>query len=183
MGNQNSVGWVSTAALDHEEIISIWVLAWKEMFKSFTNEELHLKNETREEEFRKDIKRHLKDAINKRFLLYKTEKLTGFIIVQDKKDYIQVYGVGLKPYSLYNLRTVSIALFTKLQEDYPDKEFRGMVKAVNDRGKRLYRYLGAVECEDWRDSEYDEHHIPLRITSTAAKQSATINSTTDLAIL
>jgi len=180
MGNQHSVGWVSTAALDHEEVISIWVSAWKEMFKSFTDEQLRLVNETREEHFTKDIKRHLRDAINKRFLLYKTEKVTGFVIVQDREDYVQVYGIALKPYTLYNLRTVAIALFNRLQEDYPDKEFRGMVKAVNERGKLLYRYLGAVECDDWHDSDYDEHHTPLRITSTAAKLAATKNSTTEL---
>jgi hypothetical protein len=173
MGNQQSVGWVSTAALDRDEVIEVWVSAWTEMFKSFTDEQLRLVNETRTDHFTKEIKRHLRDAINKKILLYKTDKLTGFVIVQDKGEYLQIYGIALRPYTVYNLRTVALALFKHLQADYPEKEFRGMVKAINERGKLLYRYLGAVECDDWHDPEFDKHHTPLKISSTAAKLAAT----------
>jgi len=180
MGNQQSVGWVSTAALDHSEVINIWVSTWNEMFKSFTDEQLRLENETRSEHFTKEIKRLLRDALNKKFLIYKTDKLTGFVVVEDKGEYLQIYGISLAPYTIYNLRTVVLALFHQLQRDYPNKEFRGMVKAVNERGRALYRYLGAVECEDWHDPEFDEHHTPLRITSNAAKLAAIKSNGNDL---
>lgn len=195
MGNQSSVGWVSAAALDRDDVINTWVSSWKQIFQVFTDEQLRLKGETREEHFTKDIKHYLHDALNKRFLVYKTEKVFAFVIVQNKIDpptqnangdtipgmpFVQIYGLAVRPYTLYNLRTVSLALFRQLQIDYPDTEFRGMVKAINERGKMLYKYLGAVQCDNWHDSEFDEHHVPLRITSVAAKLAADKNATSTL---
>jgi len=192
MGNQSSVGWVSAAALDRDEVINTWVASHIEIFKSFTNEQLRIGLQSREEHFTRDIKHYLHDGLHKRFLLYKTEKVFAFVIVQNKVDpptmkdgqiipgmpFVQIYGLALRPYTLYNLRTVSLALFHQLQIDYPDTEFRGMVKAINERGKLLYKYLGAVQCENWHDSEFDEHHVPLRITSVAAKLAADKNTST-----
>lgn len=189
MGNQSSVGWVSAAALDRDDVINTWVASHIEIFKAFTNEQLRIGLQSREEHFAKDIKHYLHDALNKRFLVYKTEKVFAFVIVQNKVDpstqndnvgmpFVQIYGLALRPYTLYNLRTVSLALFRQLQLDYPDTEFRGMVKAINERGKLLYKYLGAVQCENWHDTEFDEHHVPLRITSVAAKLAADKNTST-----
>lgn len=181
MGNECSVGWVSMSSLDPTEVINTWVSTWTAIFSVFTDEQLRIKDETRAEHFTKDIKRHLRDAIHKRLLAYKTSKLFGYIVVQERVDertnlpFVQIHGIAVAPYSVYNLRTVALALFRHLQTDYPDKEFRGMVKAVNERGKALYKYLGAVECTGWHDPDYDEHHLPLRITSQAASLAATKN--------
>lgn len=194
MGNQSSVGWVSAAALDRDDVINTWVSSWKQIFQVFTDEQLRLNGVSRDEHFAKDIKHYLHDALHKRFLVYKTEKVFAFVIVQNKVDpstekdgvtipgmpFVQIYGLAVRPYTLYNLRTVSLALFRQLQLDYPDTEFRGMVKAINERGKLLYKYLGAVECDKWRDEEFDEHHLPLRITSAAAKLAADKNASAPL---
>lgn len=177
MGNQHSVGWVSLAALNADEVITAWVDTAKEIFSQFTDEQLRIRNETREEHFRKDIRRYMRDAVNKRFLVYKTDKLFGLLVVHDKKEFVQVYGIAVKPYTVWNLRTVALAFSQQMQQDYPNREFRGMIKIANDRGKRLYRYLGATECTDWHDEEFDEHHIPLRISSAAAKLATEKNST------
>lgn len=176
MGNQHSVGWVSLAALNPDEVVSAWADTAKEVFRTFTDEQLRINNETREEHFTKEIRKYMRDAVNKRFLLYKTSTLFGLLIVQDKKEFIQIYGIAIKPYTIFNLRTVALAFSQQLQQDYPEREFRGMVKAMNDRGKRLYKYLGVSECTDWHDEEFDEHHIPLRISSMAAKQATEKNS-------
>jgi len=195
MGNQSSVGWVSAAALDREDVINTWIATHIEIYKAFTNEQLRLGLQVREEHFAKDIKHYLHDGLHKRFLVYKTEKVFAFVIVQNKVDpptqntngdtipgmpFVQIYGIAVRPYTLYNLRTVSLALFRQLQLDYPDTEFRGMVKVINERGKMLYKYLGAVQCENWHDEEFDEHHVPLRITSVAANLAADKNASSTL---
>lgn len=192
MGNQSSVGWVSVAALDRDDVINTWISSHIEIFKAFTNEQLRIGLQPRDEHFAKDIKHYLHDGLHKRFLVYKTEKVFAFVIVQDKADpatqnnngdtvpgmpFVQIYGLAVRPYTLYNLRTVSLALFNQLQLDYPDTEFRGMVKAINERGKLLYKYLGAVQCDNF-DSDFDEHHIALKISSTAAKLAADKNTST-----
>lgn len=193
MGNNSSVGWVSAAALDRDDVINTWVSSWKQIYQAFTDEQLRLQNETREEHFTADIKRYLRDGLNKRFLVYKTEKVFAFVIIQDKVDpptinektgesisgmpFVQIYGMALRPYTLYNLRIVSLAMIKHLQIDYPDTEFRGMVKAINERGKLLYKYLGAVQCENF-DPDFDEHHVPLKITSVAAKLAIDTNAST-----
>jgi len=181
MGNQYAVAWVSTSSLDQDEIISTWVSTWNEIFRIFTDEQLRLApGETRNAHFTKEIKKHLRDALNKKILVYKSDKVNGFCIIQDKKEFIQIYGIAVKPYTLLNLRAVALALSKQLQTDYPTSEFRGMVKTINERGKMLYRYLGVVECDDWHDEEYDRHHIPLKITSTAAKLASENNATTPM---
>lgn len=181
MGNQHSVAWVSTSSLDREEVISTWISTWNEVFRIFTDEQLRLApGETRDVHFSKEIKKHLRDALNKKFLVYKSDKVYGFCIIQDKKEFVQIYGIAVRPYTLLNMRAVALALSKQLQNDYPVSEFRGMVKTINERGKMLYRYIGAVECDDWHDEEYDEHHIPLKITSTAAKLAAEKNATTPI---
>lgn len=177
MGNQYSVGWVSLAALNSEEVITAWVDTAKEIFKQFTDEQLRIKNETREEHFKKDIRKYMRDAVNKKFLLYKTNNLFGLLVLQDKIEFIQIYGIAVKPYSILNIRTVVLAFSKQIQQDYPNREFRGMIKIINDRGKRLYRYLGASECTDWHDDEFDEFHIPLKISSAAAKLAIEKNAT------
>jgi hypothetical protein len=169
MGNQHSIGWVSLAALNPDEVITAWIDTAKEIFKQFTDEQLRINGESRDEHFKKDIRRYMRDAVNKRFLLYKTNSLFGLLVIQDKKEFVQIYGIAIKPYTILNLRTVALAFSQYIQQDYPNREFRGMVKIANERGKRLYRYLGATECTDWHDDDFDKHHIPLRISSVAAK--------------
>lgn len=177
MGNQHSVGWVSLAALNPDEVTTAWIDTSKEIFKQFTDEQLRIKGETRDEHFRKDINKYMRDAVNKKFLLYKTNTLFGLLVIQDKKEFVQVYGIAIRPYTVLNLRTVALAFSQQIQQDYPNREFRGMIKIANDRGKRLYRYLGATECTDWHDDDFDEHHIPLKISSAAAKLATEKNAT------
>ena len=181
MGNQTSVGWVSTASLDDNEIVETWISSWNQFYKDFTDTDLRLSlNETRDDLFRKEIKTHLSSVLTRRFLMYTTNKIMSFAVVADKGEFIQVYGIALKPYSILNLRHCALAMFHRLQEDYPDKELRGMLRAISDRGVKLYKYMGAQKCTDWHDEEYDENHIPLRISSTAALKAAKVatNKTT-----
>ncbi len=180
MGNQASIGFVSLASLDKDLVINTWVSTWNEIFRVFTDEQLRIAGETRSEHFTKEIKKHMRDVQNKRFLIYKTEKAFGYVIIQDRLEFIQIYGIAIQPYTILNLRAIALALSRRLQVEFPGAEFRGMVRTVNDRGKALYRYLGAEECKDWHDADYDEHHIPLKISSVAAKIASEKNEKSEI---
>jgi hypothetical protein len=174
MGNQQSVGWASVAALDKDEIVDAWVESWKHIYRDFSHVDLRLAtNQTREEHFKEEILKHIKHRANRRFAIYKTESVLGFAIVRERKDektgelFVQVYGLAVKPFSY--ARTVARALANFIRAEYPEHEFRGMLRAVNDKGRLLYRWIGAVESKDWHDTDYDEHYVPLRIPSSVAK--------------
>lgn len=176
MGNQQSVGWASVAALDRDEVINAWVESWKQIYRDFSHVDLRLaKAQTRESLFRDEIEKHLKHRTTRRFAIYKTDSVFGYAIVRERTDektkqpFVQVYGLVIKPFTNSNARTVARALANFIRAEYPEHEFRGMVRAVNERGKILYKWLGATKCEDWHDEEYDEFHLPLRIPSTIAK--------------
>lgn len=182
MGNQQSVGWVSNAALDENEVIDVWVNSFKQYYANFSDEQLHLETgEGREVHFRNEIIRLLRDPQHKRFLVYRTDKVFSYAVVADKDEFIQIYGIAIHPYSVFSLRSAALMMFKKLQQEY-DKELRGMVRAINSRGIKLYKYLGAEQCDDWHDTDYDEHHTPLRISSTAAKLAAEKSNNTKLPV-
>ena len=177
MGNQQSVGWASVAALDREEVINAWVESWNYIYRDFSHVDLRLtKTQTRESLFKAEIEKHLKHRVNRRFAIYKTESVFGYAIVRERIDektqqpFVQVYGVAVTPFTNSNARTVARSLANFIRGEYPEHEFRGMVRAINERGKILYKWLGATKCEDWHDEEYDKCYLPLRIPSMMAKE-------------
>jgi ribosomal protein S18 acetylase RimI-like enzyme len=142
----------------------------EQIYKDFSHADLRLATQTREEHFREEILRHLKHKVNRKFAVYKTDYAMGYAIVRERKDektgedFVQIYGLAVHPFSY--AKSVARALANFIRAEYPEHEFRGMVRAINEKGRRLYRWLGAVECDDWHDEDYDEHHLPLRIPST-----------------
>lgn len=174
MGNQQSVGWASFAALDQEEMVAAWVESWKEIYRDFSHKDLRLESDqARDAHFREEILKHIKHRNNRRFAVYRSGNVSGYAVIRERKDektgepFVQIYGLAVRPFT--QARSVARALANFIRAEYPSSEFRGMVRAVNDRGRFLYRLIGVEECKDWHDAEYDEHHTPLRIPSSVAK--------------
>ena len=168
MGNQVTVGWVSSGSLDENKIVDAWVSSHTRMYWSFEDHEMRVgekhSHKTREALFQAEIKNHLHHSAQRRILAYQNGNVFGYTIIEDHGDYLQIHGVAVN--SIRYARTILKSLGDFLTTEYPDGEFRGMVRCMNKHGQWFAKYFGVEVCDDWHDQRYDEHHIPLRIKSS-----------------